>query len=294
VDTSRPTPRSAHVIVLGNEKGGSGKSTMAMHIIVALLKSGRRVASIDTDSRQLSLTRYLENRARWARKHGLKLELPTHFSVKAGKGDTVSEAEADEYAAFKAIVDRLGQAFDAVVIDTPANDSFRMRLSHAIADTLVTPINDSFIDLDVLGRVDPHSFAVVGPSHYADLVREGMRDRHLSGNGETDWVVIRNRLATLASRNQAKVVTALKELAALLEFRVADGVSERVIFRELFPSGLTAFDTFDRATLGVRPTTSHVAARQEVSDLVAFLNLPVPAPAADEEEAEPAPLSKAG
>ena len=112
MDKTRPTPKSAHVIVLGNEKGGSGKSTMAMHIIVALLKSGRRVASIDTDSRQLSLTRYLENRARWARKHGLALELPTHFSVNAGKGETVSEAEADEYAAFKAIVDRLGQTFD--------------------------------------------------------------------------------------------------------------------------------------------------------------------------------------
>ncbi len=267
---------------------------MAMHVIVALLKSGRRVASVDTDSRQLSLTRYLENRARWARKHGLALELPTHFSVKVGTGETVSEAEADEYAAFKAILDRLGETFDAVVIDTPANDSFRMRLSHAIADTLITPVNDSFVDLDVLGRIDPQNYAVLGSSQYSDLVRQGMRERHLSGNGETDWVVIRNRLSTLASRNQAKVVTALKELAALLEFRVADGVSERVIFRELFPMGLTAFDTFDRATLGVRPTLSHVAARREVSELVGFLRLPVPAPAAVEEEPAPPVLSKAG
>ena len=168
-----------------------------------------------------------------------------------------------------------------------------MRLSHAIADTLVTPINDSFIDLDVLGRVDPQSFAVTGSSHYAELVREGMRSRHLRQR--------RNRLgghpqpAVDAGQPQpGKVVTALKELAALLEFRVADGVCERVIFRELFPMGLTAFDTFDRATLGVRPTMSHVAARQEVSELVAFLNLPVPAPAAGEEEALTEPLSRAG
>ncbi len=266
---------------------------MAMHIVVALLKSGRRVASIDTDSRQLSLTRYLENRARWSRKHGLSLELPTHFSVKAGAGETVREAEADEHRAFTAIVDRLGGAFDAVVIDTPANDSFRMRLSHAIADTLITPINDSFVDLDVLGRVDPESFAAIGPNQYSELVREGMRERHLGGDRDTDWVVVRNRLSPLASRNQAKVVTALKELSALLEFRVADGVCERVVFRELFLAGLTAFDRFDRGTLGVRPTLSHAAARQEVSELVSFLRLPVPVPAANEEPLIAA-LSKAG
>ncbi len=271
----RLKPASAHVIVFGNEKGGSGKSTMAVHTIIALLKSGARVASVDTDSRQLSLTRYLENRARFARKTGQKLPLPTHFAVQPGSGDTVAEMEAEEHAAFGEIVARLGQSFDFVVIDTPANDTYRMRLSHAMADTLVTPINDSFIDLDVLGRVDPHELAVKEVSQYAELVCEARRKRHLADQGETDWIVVRNRLSTLASRNQAAVTRGLKQLAELLEFRVANGISERVVFRELFPVGLTAFDKLDAKTLGTQPTASHASARREIAELMESLNLPV-------------------
>jgi len=269
-----PSSGSAHVIVLGNEKGGSGKSTMAVHIIVALLKAGHKVATVDTDSHQLSLTRYLENRARYARKCGLPLELPTHFSVKVGQGETVREIEAEEYAAFKAIVDRLGQAFEFVVIDTPANDSFRMRLSHAIADTLVTPVNDSFVDLDVLGRVEPDTYRIASTSHYSDLVRNARRERHLADAGAGEWIVVRNRVPSLTTRNQMSVIRGLRELAALLEFRIADGVSERVVFREFFPIGLTAFDRLDKETLGVKPTASHVSARREVTELIASLKLP--------------------
>jgi chromosome partitioning protein len=269
-----PAGSGAHVIVLGNEKGGSGKSTMAVHIIVSLLKAGRRVASIDTDSRQLSLTRYLENRARSARQHGIDLELPTHFSVSPGSGETVSEIEAEEHAAFGEIVSRLGDAYEFVVIDTPANDSYRMRLAHSMADTLVTPINDSFVDLDVLGRIDPYDYTVREISQYAELVGDARRQRHLANEGETDWVVVRNRLSTLANRNQAAVVKGLRQLCEALEFRVADGVSERVVFREFFPIGLTAFDRFEGTPLGVQPTLSHVAARREIADLVTALNLP--------------------
>ncbi len=270
-----PPSKSAHVIVLGNEKGGSGKSTTAVNIIVALIKAGHRVASIDTDSRQLSLTRYIENRSRWARKYGLTLEVPTHFSVRLGEGSVVSEVEAREFAAFAEIIDRLGERFDFVVIDTPANDSYRMRLSHAMADTLVTPVNDSFVDLDVLGRVDGDTLAVRTASQYAELVQGVRRDRLSTGQREMDWVVVRNRIGTLASRNQRKVMDGLEKLASLLGFRIANGISERVIFREFFPSGLTAFDTLDRAVLGVKPTMSHVAARREVRELVDSLCLPV-------------------
>ena len=281
-----PPSKSAHVIVLGNEKGGSGKSTTAVNIIVALIKAGHRVASIDTDSRQLSLTRYIENRSRWARKYGLTLEVPTHFSVRLGEGSVVAEVEAREFAAFAEIIDRLGERFDFVVIDTPANDSYRMRLSHAMADTLVTPVNDSFVDLDVLGRVDGDTLAVRTASQYAELVQGVRRDRLSTGQREMDWVVVRNRIGTLASRNQRKVMDGLEKLASLLGFRIANGISERVIFREFFPSGLTAFDTLDRAVLGVKPTMSHVAARREVRELVDSLHLPVrwsmSAPVSDE------------
>jgi chromosome partitioning protein len=271
-----PRPRSAHVIVLGNEKGGSGKSTLAVHIIIALLKEGHRVASIDTDSRQLSLTRYIENRARFARKACIELQAPTHYSVCLGEGKVVAEVEAREFAAFAEIIERLGERFDFVVVDTPASDSYRMRLSHALADTLVTPINDSFVDLDVLGRIEGETLSVSAISQYAELVQAARRDRLAAGLRETNWIVARNRIATIANRNQRNVIAGMQHLAGMLGFRVADGISERLIFRELFPSGLTVFDTLDRQVLGTEPTMSHVAARREIRELLEHLRLPEP------------------
>ena len=269
-----PRKKSAHVIVLGNEKGGTGKSTTAVNIIVALLKAGHAVASIDTDSRQLSLTRYLENRSRWARTHGVTLEVPTHFSVRLGEGDVASEVEAREFAAIAEIVERLGERFEFVVIDTPGSDAYRMRLSHAMADTLITPVNDSLVDLDVLGHIDGEKPTVGAISHYAELVQQARRNRFAAHQRDIDWIVVRNRISPLASRNQRKVVDALRELSALLGFRVADGISERVIFREFFPAGITALDALDRSVLGVRPTMSHLSARREIRELVDNLRLP--------------------
>ena len=273
-----PGPKSAHVIVLGNEKGGSGKTTTAINLIVALMKRGHRVASIDTDSRQLSLTRYIENRARWARQRGVPLDVPTHFSVRLAEGEVRSEVEAREFAALAEIIDRLGASFDFVVIDTPGNDSYRMRLSHAMADTLLTPVNDSFVDLDVLGRIEGENLDLGTISQYAELVQEARRKRAMIDGRSTDWVVVRNRIASLASRNQMKVVEGLARLADTLGFRVADGISERVIFREFFPVGLTAFDSLDPAILGVKPTMSHLTARREIRDLVDALHLPAERP----------------
>ncbi len=271
----------AHVIVLGNEKGGSGKSTTAMHVIVALLKSGARVASIDTDGRQRSLTRYVENRVAWARKTGLPLETPIHFTVPPADGELVSEIQDREFRAFAEAVSRTEYGFDYVVIDTPGHNTYLMRVSHAMADTLITPINDSFVDFDVLGRVDPDTLEVLGPSHYAQLVAESLRQRRLVDNRETDWVVVRNRQAALASRNRRNIERGLKQLSAQAGFRLADGISERVIFRELFPYGLTALDAFGAGDSA--PTLSHISARNEVRNLLDTLSLPAlrkPPPAA--------------
>jgi chromosome partitioning protein len=265
----------AHVIVLGNEKGGSGKSTTAMHVIVALLKSGARVASIDTDGRQRSLTRYVENRAAWARRTGLPLEVPIHFTVPPAEGELISEIQDREFRAFAEAVSRTEYGFDYVVIDTPGHNTYLMRVSHAMADTLITPINDSFVDFDVLGRVDPETLEVLGPSHYAELVAESLRQRRLVDDRETDWVVVRNRQTPLASRNRRNIERGLKQLSDHTGFRVADGISERVIFRELFPHGLTALDAFGSAgTTDAEPTLSHISARNEVRNLLDTLNLP--------------------
>ena len=272
--TEGRTRESAHVIVCGNEKGGSGKSTTAAHIAIALQRSGHSVATIDLDGRQLTLTRYLENRRRWAAKARLSLPAPHHFHVPPAYKATVSAAESEEFRRLTEGLAEIENSHDFVVIDTPGSDTFLNRLAHRIADTLVTPMNDSFIDLDVLARIDPLSNEILETSQYANAVREARRERRRADSSMLDWVVVRNRMASIASRNERKVDACLKNLSAKLGFRIADGISERVIFREFFPIGLTALDDFEEHVLGTRPTLSHLAARQEIRQLVAALRLP--------------------
>ncbi len=272
-DVGRPS--SAHVIVLGNEKGGSGKSTTAMHVAVALLQAGQRVATIDLDSRQKSFTHYVENRRDWTRRSGIKLDVPAHYCVARGYGARLDEIEGQEFAAFAEAVSAVEQTHDFVVIDTPGNDSYLMRLAHSMADTLITPLNDSFVDFDVLGTIDQSTFEVAGVSHYAEMVREARRQRRLVDGGLTDWIVVRNRLSTLGSRNRRLVGEGVEGLAKQLGFRAIDGFAERVVYREFFPRGLTALDDMTEDTLGTRPSTSHVTARDEVKMLIDALRLPI-------------------
>lgn len=269
------TAKTAHIIVLANEKGGSGKTTTAMHIIVALLQAGQKVAAIDIDSRQLSLSRYVENRRAWSKKSKLNLQLPElHFVVRAN-GRSIDENEAEEFARFAAAISAVEQTHDFVVFDTPATDSYLMRLAHAMADTLITPLNDSFVDMDVLARIDAESYEVIATSHYADVVREARRQRRMVGQDETDWVVMRNRVGQLDTRNGRNFAEGLNSLSKRLNFRLAVGFGERVIYRELFPRGLTALDTLDEKTLGAAPNMSHLSARYEVRALVDTLRLPI-------------------
>jgi len=267
--------QSAHVVVLGNEKGGSGKSTTALHIAVALLKAGQRVATVDLDSRQQSFTHYVENRCAWAERARVKLEVPTHYCVKRANGGSVEANEAQEFANFSNAISAIEHSHDVVVIDTPGSDTYLMRLAHSMADTLVTPLNDSFVDFDVLATLDPTNFAVTGESHYAEMVREARRQRRLVDGRVTDWIVVRNRLSTLGSRNKRLVGEGINELSKRMGFRSVDGFAERVVYREFFPRGLTAFDDLDEATLGTRPSLSHLTAREEVIALLNALHLPL-------------------
>lgn len=266
---------SAHVIVLGNEKGGSGKSTTALHVAVALLKAGQRVATIDLDSRQKSLTHYIENRQAWARRTGIDLQIPHHTCVTLGASMQIAENESAESSQFASAVSALEQAYDFIVIDSPGTDNYLMRLAHSMADTLISPINDSFLDFDVLGSIDPTTYAVVGVSHYATMVRAARRQRRLLDGVVADWVVVRNRLSMLGSRNKQLIAEVLDQLAMRLGFRAIDGLAERVVYRELFPRGLTALDDLDETTLGQRPNMAHVTAREEVMALLRHLKLPL-------------------
>ncbi len=124
--------------------------------------AGQRVATIDLDSRQKSLTH-------WAKRTLTDLELAVHFSVARAEGANVHENEAVEFA--DKVITAV-QHCHFLVIDAPPHDSYLMRLAHSIADTLVSPLNDSFLDLDALAMVDPVTFAVTEVSHYAEMVRE--------------------------------------------------------------------------------------------------------------------------
>jgi chromosome partitioning protein len=267
-----PTPRRtagpARMIIFGNEKGGSGKSTLAVHVIVGLLRAGGRVGSIDVDSRQATLTRYLENRATIAETRGFNLPLPEHRLVFRSEKSPEEDAER-----FNQAVDALSRTCDAVVVDTPGSDAPLSRLAHSYADTLVTPMNDSFVDLDLLAKVDPETFRVICPSAYAEMVWEQRKRRMARDRGSIDWIVVRNRLSTLDTRNKRNMEKVLASLAKRIGFRTAPGFGDRVIFREMFLSGLTLLDLRDT---GTKLTMSHIAARQEVRDL---LNAVVSGPA---------------
>jgi chromosome partitioning protein len=275
VQTSARRRVSAHVIVVGNEKGGTGKSTLAMHLTVALMSYGQRVATIDLDSRQKTFTHYVENRRGWAKRCGGRLKVPTHFCVSSGSTRQLDENEAIEFTRFADALSSIERAYDFLVIDTPGTDNHLTRLAHSMADTLVTPINDSYVDFDVLGRVDPTTFAVTGESHYARMVREARLQRRLVDGALMDWVVMRNRLSLIDSGNKERISKGLVEMAVRIGFRVAEGLAERVVYREFFPRGLTALDDLDDNTLGTSASPSHLAARQEVMGLMETIKLPL-------------------
>jgi chromosome partitioning protein len=248
-----------HFVVFANEKGGTGKSTTAVHTAVALAASGHRVGALDLDNRQRTTTRYLENRAATMRRLGTELPQPVF---------EVLEELSEE--ALNAAIDRLSAQCDVLVIDTPGRDDPVARAAILRADTLVTPMNDSFVDLDLIGQVHPENFKITKPSFYAELIWNSRTKRAKSAGKSVDWVVLRNRLQHIQSHNQQRVGAAMDELARRVGFRVIPGLGERVIYRELFPKGLTLLDLKQLGDVGM----GHIAARQELREMIAGLGVP--------------------
>lgn len=262
-----------HVIVLGNEKGGSGKSTTAIHIIVALLREGYRVAALDLDARQGTLGGTLAARKHFAERKGIALPLPAFRAVHRSRLDHRQQAEAEERAAFSTAWLELGADADVLVIDCPGADTFLSALGHAHADTLITPINDSFVDFSMLAKVDPENHDIIHPSIYSEMVWEARKQRFSMDRGRIDWIVMRNRLANTEARNKRDVGETLESLAKRIGFRTVKGFGERVIFRELYLQGLTLMDVRE-ANIGITLGLSHIAARAEVRGLVSAIKLP--------------------
>lgn len=259
-----------HIIVTGNEKGGTGKSTVTMHLISALLWQGAKVGSIDVDARQGTLSRYVENRMNKIKAANLELPTSQHIPVFRSTIGNVTAAQDEEQTKFCQALESLKDC-DFIVVDTPGSDMYLSRLAHSYADTLVTPLNDSFIDLDMLVRVTPDSLDILRPSTYSEMVWDQKKQRAMRDGGKMDWIVLRNRLASIHSRNKEEMEKVLQALSKRIGFRLLPGFGERVIFRELFLNGLTLLDM---KHMGMPMTLSHVSARQELSNLLKSLNLP--------------------
>ncbi|MBT4880003.1 MAG: AAA family ATPase [Alphaproteobacteria bacterium] len=263
--TSQP-----HVIVLGNEKGGTGKSTTCMHVIVALLRLGYSVGSVDIDARQGTLTRYIENRQRYQKSSDKDIPLSDHKPMPSSTLDSVKEAQEEDSASLTACIAGLSSN-DFIVIDTPGSNTYLSRLAHSFADTLITPLNDSLIDLDMLVRLKDDGMDIVRPSLYAEFVWEQKKNRAIRDGGNIDWIVLRNRLSNIHAKNKEKMEQVLSALSKRIGFRTLAGFGERVIFRELFLSGLTLLDM--RET-GQVLQLSHITAKQELRRLIESIQLP--------------------
>src|SRR3569832_248830 len=228
-----------HVIVVGNEKGGSGKSTTAFHLAIYLMYQGFRVASIDVDSRQQTFTNYVKNRRSWAQARDLKLPHPTHFHLPLTKSDAIKEIQNLEFDLFRQAVVEVEGVADFLVVDTPGFDTHLTRLAHSLADTLITPLNDSLIDLDVMAHVDPVTGDPREMSHYARLVQRARTER-LAIDGRTiDWILVRNRNTKQTSRSMRLVQSAIEKIAVRLGSRDAERKAEREKNRTQNPMGLT-------------------------------------------------------
>lgn len=262
----------AHIIVFGNEKGGSGKSTTAMHLMSAIARSGHQVGALDLDLRQQSFFRYIDNREAFCANNDIELPMPKRASLKLSTQDSQKAAQTEEETRFSEALATLEPECSFILIDCPGAHTRYAQMAHAVADTLITPMNDSLVDFDLLARLDPTTGKVLGPSIYSEMVWSARQLRSQAGLKPVDWVVLRNRMSTLNARNKRKVGTALEELSKRIGFRLVPGFSERVIFRELFLNGLTLLDLKEVGQY--KMTLSNIAARQEVRDLIRALNLP--------------------
>ena len=261
------------VIVIGNEKGGAGKSTLAIHIVTGLLHAGKKVAIIDLDLRQRSMERFFSNRAAWTAANGHDLPLPIVPDM--GDGKALAKAdEAEQLARFDAAYAEAQASADVILIDTPGGDTALSRAAHGRADQIVTPMNDSFVDFDLLGQVDPVTLDLLKPSIYSESVWEARKHRAITQgrNATIDWIVVTNRLAVAEARNRRRLEERMQKLARRVGFRMGPGLRDRVIYRELFPFGLTVADLSN----DIRPVSvslAHVAARQEMRNLMQAMGL---------------------
>lgn len=264
--------KSAHIIVIGNEKGGSGKTTTAMHLTVSLLKLNFKCATIDLDHRQQSLTHYVENRIASCKKYNLQLSIPQHMVLLSSDDDSKAKSALQDERNLKSMIAELSGNYDFIIIDTPGNDTTLSRVAHSRAHTVITPINESFTDLDLIANLKAENLDSKCPGVYSAMFWEQKMKRVKESREEISWIIVRNRLSNLDSRNRRRVEDALTKLSKKFGFRIAPGFRDRVIFKELFLEGFTLHDAGIVSQVRISP--SMVAARLELNHFLNSLAIP--------------------
>lgn len=259
--------RGAKVVVVGNEKGGSGKTTVAVHLAIGLSVRGLSVGSVDLDAHQQSLSRYVNNRRMWCEDNAVDLAMPEFRLIEPSSQDSRSAAQRHDRQLLSDVLISLGDTCQVVVIDCPAGVGSLARAAHEMADVLVTPLNDSFMDLDPLLQFRPGCYDPLALGGYARMVWEIRDERQQAGRGPFDWIVLRNRLSGLADQNKKDMTRVLEKIAPVMGFHLAPGLGERIIFRRLFHQGLTLFD-IDEPKAAIIDNHSQQAARGELDALI--------------------------
>jgi len=262
----------ASVIVVGNEKGGAGKSTIAIHTAAALLHAEAKVAVLDLDLRQQSTAHFFANRRTWLAANSAVAPMPIEHPLSADGAALARATDEEALSRFEDAFADVAERADFVLIDTPGSDTAISRAAHGLADLIVTPMNDSFVDFDMLGVVDPVTLELKRHSLYSETVWNSRKARAVKDRKTIDWVVLRNRLAPTEARNRKRLEERIETLSRKVGFRIGPGLRDRVIYRELFPFGLTVADL----STHIRPVAmslQHVAARQELRALMTALGL---------------------
>lgn len=243
-----------------------------MHVATALARMGHRVSALDLDLRQKTLGRYVLNRQTFMESKAISLPSPHYYDLPDIAPETLAPGENAYDRRLSMAVSAMEAESDFILIDCPGAHTRLAQVAHSMADTLITPLNDSFVDFDLLAHIDTDGENITGPSVYSEMVWNARQLRAQAGLKPIDWVVLRNRVGAQAMVNKEKMERAIAKLAKRIGFRTAPGFNERVIFRELFPRGLTLLDLRDTGVKSMN--ISNVAARQELRDLIRALELP--------------------
>lgn len=257
--------KKAHIIVISNEKGGTGKSTLSMHIATILLYEGYKVATIDMDGRQGTLTKYVNNRKKFDPLNRSKLPAPYHLSF------SIDDEEGSKEELIRRHINELSKTYDAIVIDTPGTKNYLFDEAHKYADTLITPISDSLLDLNVIADIDFNSKKIGKPGHYAEHIWEVKKYLASQNKPYLNWIVVGNRLSVFNSKNKTAVFEYLEKLSKLYGFKLFFGIKDRVIYKELFLDGLTVLD-MKNDKLKMKMSISHIAAKREIRNVAELIS----------------------